>query len=197
MPVMKHLQLFSPYELMGLLQVLNSHLPDTLLLHWRHCAQGQQYLTSGDVLSRLKFENFPSSSKTPTFFCNFIKSLDSTKLKRLYLNLHHQYYQVDINVSFRLLCYITASTSLPPSVVIRQCGERGTYPVSHTCFNRLDLPDYNVERQVLMSHWLLLLNRWFWFNNTGGGKGYVLHRSLGRCRLWLSVARPHTMTDIS
>ena len=44
--------------------------------------QGQEHIAPGDVISKLRFENFPGTSKTPMHFCACLRSLDTTQLKR-------------------------------------------------------------------------------------------------------------------
>ena len=76
----KHIKLFTSFELMGLLQVCEGYLNQQRRAH--PLSQGQQYLAAGDVISKLRFENFASSSKTPMYTCNCLKTLDASQLKR-------------------------------------------------------------------------------------------------------------------
>jgi len=43
----------------------------------------------------------------------------------------------------RFLCFVTASTALPRGQITVHKVGGGDFPVAHTCFSRLDMPEYD------------------------------------------------------
>lgn len=129
-----HLALFSPPELMVLLRA--NGLPD---------------LNPDEFLQNTDFTGFPAASRTPHHFKAAIRALPAVALRRL-------------------LRFITAQNSLPrppppgqppANAAVDNGGDGGrikiacqrgmsttSLPVGHTCFNRLDFPDYNTAELV-------------------------------------------------
>jgi len=48
----------------------------------------------------------------------------------------------------RFLCFVTANSVLPRQPIKIQYVAGSGYPVSHTCFSRLDLPEYGDVAKV-------------------------------------------------
>jgi E3 ubiquitin-protein ligase NEDD4 len=96
---------------------------------------GQAVLDPAEVVSRLKFTGFGRGSATPDQFRALVLGLSEVNMRQL-------------------LAFITASAALPRGeegdryyeiTIQSKGGGRDAYPTSHTCFNRLDLPDYQDE----------------------------------------------------
>lgn len=107
LPISSHLAIFSPIELMSLIQ-------------------GKQVITPEELLEAIEFQSFDRASETPGKVRQFLSSLSNKDIRRF-------------------LCFVTASTALPRGKKIcvkRIAGDDSAYPVAHTCFLRLDLPDY-------------------------------------------------------
>jgi hypothetical protein len=113
-----HLRLFSASELMGLVY-------------------GQQDATAEDVLAVTTFGVFPPGSQTKSFFCAALQRLGS------------------VGALSKFLLFVTAQSALPPHskkirvVPMLLAGNAQTaaslaesFPVAHTCFHRLELPEY-------------------------------------------------------
>jgi len=135
LPLGPHLRLFSVFDLMSLV-----------------C--GKQELTSEELLERIKFTGYNRRSQTPTYFRNMIRNFSNT-------------------LRLRFLSFVTASTALPrkstnsnshhqnrnsmfgDSDEEEECSGMITikyvpwgshrFPLAHTCFDRLDLPEYESE----------------------------------------------------
>eukprot|EP00052_Salpingoeca_macrocollata_P020217 m.169521 g.169521 ORF g.169521 m.169521 type:complete len:1013 (-) comp21196_c0_seq2:23-3061(-) len=93
--------------------------------------QGQEDIKPEAVLVLSGFTGFPASSKTPEYVRKFIQGLSRDDL-------------------CKLLCFVTASPTLPhqPIVFHGTADPPQAYPCAHTCFRRLDLPDYNSPQLV-------------------------------------------------
>ena len=90
-------------------------------------ACGVRNMTGDDVISCLTFSGFPRSSKTPDHLKELLKSMSKSELQRF-------------------LIFITAQSALPTgtkNIRISKTSSTSSCPVAHTCFNRLDLPDYS------------------------------------------------------
>ena len=87
--------------------------------------QGNQHVDAESVLEILRFEGY-STSAVPDAVREFLGSIPSASLKRF-------------------LCFVTAHGCVPkpPLIVRNTSNEDRMFPVAHTCFNRLDLPDYS------------------------------------------------------
>eukprot|EP01052_Picozoa_sp_SAG31_P000709 SAG31_NODE_20_length_34168_cov_33.651296_35_plen_307_part_00 len=127
-----HLALFSPSELASLLRA--DGLPD---------------LDPQEFLAQIDFTGFPPDSETPQRFNAAVTAFQPKALRRL-------------------LRFITAQNALPRAVTVDipanpalETGDGGrikiscqrgatdsTLPVAHTCFNRLDFPDYSTYELV-------------------------------------------------
>eukprot|EP00040_Diaphanoeca_grandis_P033352 m.204173 g.204173 ORF g.204173 m.204173 type:complete len:1153 (-) comp32880_c2_seq2:143-3601(-) len=86
--------------------------------------QGNQHVDAEQVINILQFEGYDSA--IPDAVKSFLTTLPSEGLKRF-------------------LCFVTAHGCVPkPPLVIRNTSRDDTkFPVAHTCFNRLDLPEYS------------------------------------------------------
>eukprot|EP00048_Salpingoeca_helianthica_P016810 m.234349 g.234349 ORF g.234349 m.234349 type:complete len:982 (+) comp19567_c0_seq1:21-2966(+) len=101
------------------------------LLTWAELAtllQGSASVTPAALLAVTDFQSFSRESRAPMLFKDFVNTLDEAALRRL-------------------LCFVTATATLPspatPLIVrARTCDPTRDFPVAHTCFNTLDLPDY-------------------------------------------------------
>lgn len=82
-----------------------------------------------DLKQSTKFYGFARDSKTIGWFWKYFDELDE-------------------DGKLNVLKFITASTSTPPGGLkdIRiefSCSGNGGLPVAHTCFNRIDFPEYS------------------------------------------------------
>ena len=91
--------------------------------------QGRQDVKGADVAAVLQFSGFPSSSRTPAMFRAVVKELAPDRVRQF-------------------LVFITAQSALMSGTVIKvkRIGSAASYPVAHTCFNRLDLPDLGDQK---------------------------------------------------
>lgn len=88
--------------------------------------QGKQVIAPDELLAAIEFQSFERASQTPAKVRAFLSSLTNKDIRRF-------------------LCFVTASTALPRGkkiVIKRVGGEESSFPVAHTCFLRLDMPDY-------------------------------------------------------
>lgn len=111
---------------------------------------GQQNVSPQDVVKRLKFEEYPRGSKLPGHFKAAVKALSRDDIKRF-------------------LVYVTAQSVMPPpgtKIVIRRSLRTGALFTSHTCFNRLDVPDLSNAAVVRRRLALCLAN----LENAGFGE---------------------------
>jgi hypothetical protein len=136
LPLLPHLRLFSVFELMAVV-----------------C--GARTLDAPTLLARLEFKGFGRSSATPHHLRQVLRSFsDSQRLQ--------------------FVAFVTAAAALPPRlcraaasleaaaedtfgsggsasdsrgmlVVQRVAGPLSRFPLAHTCFDRLDLPEYDSE----------------------------------------------------
>ena len=94
---------------------------------------GQQSVDVDDVIAALEFSGFPRGTRTPQYVEETLRAWPEPSLKCF-------------------LRFITAMTCVPPDggkIKIARDGDRAdAYPKSHTCFNRLDMPDYNSKARV-------------------------------------------------
>eukprot|EP00743_Colponemidia_sp_Colp-15_P011872 GILK01013356.1.p1 GENE.GILK01013356.1~~GILK01013356.1.p1 ORF type:complete len:103 (+),score=15.68 GILK01013356.1:3-311(+) len=82
------------------------------------------------VKAKLKFSGFSSVSRTPDYVKQFIETLFANDLRRF-------------------LRFITSQAALVTGdIKICAVPHISMFPKSHTCFNRLDLPDYNDKQTV-------------------------------------------------
>ena len=102
--------------------------------------QGNQHVDAESVLKILRFEGYTTSA-VPDAVREFLGNLPSASLKRF-------------------LCFVTAHGCVPkpPLIVRNTSNDDQMFPVAHTCFNRLDLPDYGdlalvpVRLQYVIDH---------------------------------------------
>jgi E3 ubiquitin-protein ligase NEDD4 len=91
---------------------------------------GQHHLECEDLITALEFSGFSSSSRTPDHLKALLRSWSEPDLK-LFLR------------------FVTAMTCLPADggrvKISRDGGGATAFPKSHTCFNRLDLPELAPE----------------------------------------------------
>ena len=100
------------------------------------------------VASKLDFKGFPSDSSTPDHLRSVVLAFSEDRLRQL-------------------LAFITASAALPREnernregtiQIQRKVGAgQEALPMAHTCFNRLDLPDYG-DIEVLRSQIIFCLD---------------------------------------
>lgn len=94
---------------------------------------GQQSVDAEEIIAALEFTGFPRGTRTPQYVEETLQAWPEPSLKCF-------------------LRFITAMTCVPPDggkIKIASDGDRpDAYPKSHTCFNRLDMPDYNSKARV-------------------------------------------------
>jgi len=116
----------------------------SLLSHadWRVLLCGESAISGPQVISALKFSNFPKKSQIPTWLREFILSSSEDHLRKF-------------------LVFVTGSPSLQPIVSnsrpeskveinVRFQTRSGALPVAHTCFYQLDIPDYR-DKEILQN----------------------------------------------
>ena len=90
-------------------------------------ACGVRNMSGEDVISCLTFSGFASHSDTPKHLKALLRKMSKSELQKF-------------------LIFITAQSALPTGtkkIRISKTSSTTSCPVAHTCFNRLDLPDYN------------------------------------------------------
>ena len=89
---------------------------------------GQQTVDAEDIIGALEFSSFPQGTRTQQYIKETLRAWSEPSLKCF-------------------LRFITSMTCIPPdgSKIKILCDRSGyeAYPKAHTCFNRLDMPDYN------------------------------------------------------
>ena len=94
---------------------------------------GQQSAAAADIIAALQFSGFPATSRTPAHLRALLRRWSEAERKRF-------------------LVFVTAQSALPShgaKVKIARHGRTSDYPTAHTCFNRLDLPDYGDDKEAL------------------------------------------------
>lgn len=99
---------------------------------WSLLLCGEEDLTPAAVKQVLAFKGYPPSSRVPTWLPQTIDQFSPDNLRRF-------------------LIFCTGSPSLPPAakqsgfeIGVQYCRDaNGSLPVAHTCFFKLDLPDYS------------------------------------------------------
>lgn len=127
---------------------------------------GQQSAAAEDIIKALRFSAFRRGSQTPDHLKALLRSWVRIALCSGLTSASARVPQdsSDSCVSLlralvpspgcsqseaerkRFLVFVTAQSALPASdshVKIARHGRPSDYPTAHTCFNRLDLPDYN------------------------------------------------------
>eukprot|EP00742_Colponemidia_sp_Colp-10_P010067 GILJ01011027.1.p1 GENE.GILJ01011027.1~~GILJ01011027.1.p1 ORF type:complete len:926 (-),score=132.33 GILJ01011027.1:79-2601(-) len=109
---------------------LSAHLRLLSCTELMSIVQGQQRLDADMIKAKLKFSGFSSASRTPDYVRQFIETLSANDMRRF-------------------LRFITSQAALVTGdIKICAVPHISMFPKSHTCFNRLDLPDYNDKQTV-------------------------------------------------
>jgi hypothetical protein len=94
---------------------------------------GQQSVDAEEIINALEFSGFPRGTRTQQYIEETLRAWPEPSLKCF-------------------LRFITSMTCVPPDggKIKILCDRGGTeaYPKAHTCFNRLDMPDYNSKAIV-------------------------------------------------
>jgi hypothetical protein len=94
---------------------------------------GQQSVDADEVIAALEFSGFGRGTRTPQYIQETLRAWPEPTLKCF-------------------LRFITSMTCVPPDggkiKISKDHGSRDAYPKAHTCFNRLDMPDYNDKAVV-------------------------------------------------
>ncbi|EFC46436.1 predicted protein [Naegleria gruberi] len=109
--------------------------PQLALFSWKElmllCC-GKDYIDVKSVIDLLKFKDFPTNSRTPLFFTQFISSLSSIQLRQF----------IEFSTGQCGISYGWQSKAL--SITVQYSSSSvDSLPVSHICSFILDLPDYN------------------------------------------------------
>ena len=97
---------------------------------WNLLLSGEDDLTAEAVMSVLKFQGYSSTSRIPKWLPSLVQQFSPDNLRRF-------------------LIFCTGSPSLPPAVassveiLVQRQPTSEALPVAHTCFFKLDLPDYS------------------------------------------------------
>mmetsp|Transcript_14930 Transcript_14930/g.30678 ORF Transcript_14930/g.30678 Transcript_14930/m.30678 type:complete len:293 (+) Transcript_14930:275-1153(+) len=95
---------------------------------WSLLLCGEDSLSSNAVVSCLRFNGFSSNAACPRWLSQTLAQLSPDNLRRF-------------------LIFCTGSPSLPPDtegfeITVQRVPQSEALPVAHTCFSKLDLPDY-------------------------------------------------------
>ena len=124
----------------GFIEALKALSPEAapfmgLLSHtdWRVMLCGDQTVSAPQIVSCLKFTDFPKTSMVPQWLWELLLSASEDHLRK-----------------FRLL---TGAPSLTPTtsssgvleINVRRQPKSEALPIAHTCFFQLDIPDYDAK----------------------------------------------------
>ena len=97
---------------------------------WNLLLSGEDDLTAEAVTSVLRFQGYGSTSRVPLWLPSLVQQFSPDNLRRF-------------------LIFCTGSPSLPPAsvsssveITVQRQPTSEALPVAHTCFFKLDLPDY-------------------------------------------------------
>ena len=92
----------------------------------------QSFVSPSEVAGLCTFRGFPAGSSVPDWLRSAIRSMDQTTLRKWLRWSTGGYAAAPINIFF----VAAGSSSAMP------------LPVSHTCFNQVDMPDYPSEDEL-------------------------------------------------